>query len=131
MVDVLVRRRVVDRAAGLLLGAVTSIGVISDYVVNALAAGSVLRGSTTVAIVFGLVACWLAVKAAARSAVWPAVGSSVAALAVAGLVSLVLDPVDPVFPGLVALIGLRWLVVDVVAFTADSSGLLDRLIPKS
>lgn len=127
MVDVLVRRRVVHRAAGLLLGAVTSIGVISDYVVNALAAGSVLRGSTTVAIVFGLVACWLAVKAAARSAV----GSSVAALAVAGLVSLVLDPVDPVFPGLVALIGLRWLVVDVVAFTADSSGLLDRLIPKS
>jgi hypothetical protein len=130
VVDVLVQRRVVDRAAGLLLGAVTSIGVISDYVVNALAAGNALRGATTLAIVFGLVVCWLAIKAAARSAVLPALGTSVGALLVAGPLSLVLDPTDPVFPGLVALIGLRWLVIDVVSFTADSSGLLDRLLPK-
>jgi hypothetical protein len=131
LVDLLIRRRVVDRAAGLLLGAVTSIGIISDYVVDSVAAGGALRGSTTIAIVFGLVVCWLAIKSAARSSVLAGLRSSGGALLVAAPLSLVLDPADPVFPGLVVLIGLRWLVIDVVAFTADSSGLLERLLPRT
>lgn len=130
-VDVLVRRKIVDHAAGLLIGAVTSIGVISDYVVEALAASGALRGGATIVVVCTLVLAWFGVKAAARSSAWKALGSSAGSLLVAGTLALALDPTDPVFPGLVALIGLRWLVIDVVAFTADSAGLLDRLLPKS
>jgi hypothetical protein len=36
-----------------------------------------------------------------------------------------------VIPTFVALVAMRWLVIDVVAFTADSTGLLNKLLPNN
>ncbi|MGH3679180.1 MAG: prenyltransferase/squalene oxidase repeat-containing protein, partial [Natronosporangium sp.] len=128
VVDVLVHRRVIDHVAGAVLGAVTSIGIVSDYVVEALVAGGGLRGAWTVTIVAVLVLSWQLVKAAAVRSWRGGVGTSAGSLATALLLSAMLDP-GPVVPTFVALVGLRWLVIDAVAFTADSSGLLNRLLP--
>lgn len=130
LVDEVVRRKVIDRAAGLLLGAITSIGIVSDYIVNALGANGALRGIPTVIVIGLLMLTWFGIKVAARSSVWEALTSSATSLLVAGTLVLVLDLQEPLFPAFVSLVGLRWLVIDVVAFTADSTGLIDRLLPK-
>lgn len=129
VIDVLVYRRIVDHIAGLVLGAVTSIGIVNDYVVDALATGG-LRGGWNLAAVLALAICWLLVKSAAQRSWRGTLGNSAASVVVAGLVSLVFDPHDPVVPTLVSLIALRWLVIDAVAFTADSTGLLNKLLPR-
>jgi hypothetical protein len=121
---------VIDRAAGLMLGAVTSIGIASDYVVNALSAIGAARGTFTVVTIAVLAGCWLLVKVSARRSWLAALRTSAGALLVAFMLSLALDPYDTIFPTLVSLVALRWLVIDVVAFTADSTGLLDALLPK-
>jgi hypothetical protein len=39
------------------------------------------------------------------------------------------DPMS-VFPSLLALVTLRWLVIDVIAHTADAGGPLNRMLPR-
>jgi hypothetical protein len=129
-VDRLVYRRVIDRTAGLLLGAVTSVGIVSDYVVNTLSTSGSLRGGFAVSIITALVVSWFLVKVTARRSWRGALPTSAGSLVTALLLSLMFDPVEPVFPVFVSLVALRWLVIDVVSFTADSAGLLDALLPK-
>jgi len=130
IVDGLMHTAVIDRIAGLLLGTITALGIVDDSVSRALLSGGSLRGPLTVVAIGALLLLWLGVKAAARTSLSSSLSTSVGSLLPALALTWILYTPGRVFAALVSLIGLRWLVIDIVAFTADSTGLLDRLLPK-
>ena len=129
-VDALVNTALVDRSAGLLLGTITALGIVDPDVSEALIKAEGGRTTLTVVGVGIMLLLWLGVKAAARSSLLQSLTSSAGALLPAMALTWILQTPTPALPVLVSLIGLRMLVIDVVAFTADSTGLLDRLLPK-
>jgi hypothetical protein len=131
-VDTLVGASVLDQAAGLLLGGIATLGIVDDYVTGVLASGRAdLRGVVTVTLTSALLLLWFGVKATTRSSALHALSTSIGSLMAAVTLTWILFTPAPFFPAVVTLVGLRWLVIDIVAFTADASGLLDRLLPKS
>ncbi len=131
-VDALVNANIIGRMAALLLGAFTAIGIVDDHVIKALGAtGGDLKANLTTVIIGILMLLWSGVKTTARSSVLMAMSTSMSSLATAFLISWILFTPGLSFSGTISLIGLRWLIIDVVAFAADSSGLLDRLLPKN
>jgi hypothetical protein len=73
---------------------------------------------------------WLGVRTAARLAAPGTAWISAAALVVASAITWIVSPPSQAFPSLLSVVALRWLIIDAVAFTADRSGLLKRLVPK-
>jgi len=71
------------------------------------------------------------VKTTALSSALLAAYTSIGSLVVAILLTWMLFTAGLPPAAVVSITGLRWLVIDVVAYAADSSGLLDRLIPKN
>jgi hypothetical protein len=128
LVDRLVGSALVDRMAGLLLGAVAALGFVDDFVTSAMAnLGSGVRGGATVALILGAAALWLAIKAGAHSSVLRAVRASIGSAVVTAMLTWVVNAPVPIYPSGLVLIALRWLVVDIVTHTADSTGLLNRM----
>jgi hypothetical protein len=89
------------------------------------------RQLAALAVVVVLVAAWIGVKAAARSLAVGSAWATVAAIGVAALLTWIFAGPTPLVPDLLPVVAVRWLVIDAVAFTADRTGLLDRLLPKS
>jgi prenyltransferase beta subunit len=128
-VDFIARASLVEGVAGLLLGVIAALGVVDGRLTSAFT--FVPRsGRSVVATVSAslLVLLWLGVRAAARSAAESMLWTSAAALAIALTVMWILDGSGPT-PRMVPVIAVYWLIIDVVSFTADRSGLLDRLLP--
>jgi Prenyltransferase and squalene oxidase repeat len=131
-VDALVNARIIDRVAALLLGVITALGVVDDHITDALRSSSGdFRADVTNAIVGVLLLLWLGVKTTARSSVLKAAYSSIGSLGVAALLTWIFYSPGMALSVVISLTGLRWLIVDVVAFAAESSGLLERLLPKN
>ncbi|OHV61411.1 hypothetical protein BCD48_39795 [Pseudofrankia sp. BMG5.36] len=130
-VDYLVAASVIDRATGLLLGTIAALGFVDDFVTGALAStGMDARGIASIILVGGVIVLWLAVKCCASSSLLYAFRTSLWSLLAACLLTwLIYTPTD-LAPGMLTIVGLRWLVIDVIAHTAGSSGLLNRLIPR-
>lgn len=129
IVDWLLAGAVVDRAAGLLLGIVAMLGIVSDNLAQLLLTMRLgVRGVLTLTLITGVIAAWLAIKSCAYHSLWRALRKSCGSFITAIVFTFILIASVPTFPSLAALVGLRWLVVDVVAYTADSSGLLGRLL---
>jgi hypothetical protein len=130
-VDFLVDAAIVDRLAGVLFGAVATLGFMDGLVTASMTnLDNGVRGVTTIVLIGGVSALWLAIKSCTYSSVLRAAGASIWSLVASVLLTWVLLIPAPIFPSLVALVALRWLVIDVVAHTVDSSGLLDRLLPR-
>ncbi len=130
VVDALVDSAVIDRSAGILLGTITALGIVDPDIAQVLVDAQGSRATLTLVGVSVLLLLWLGVKTAARSSLLRSLTSSLGALVSAVALTWVLHTPTPALPALASLIGLRMLVIDVVAFTADSTGLLDRLLPK-
>lgn len=132
VVDALRGASLLDQATGLLLGTIATLGLVSDQVTDVLASSRTdLRGTLTVAITGFLLMLWFGIKATTRASALHVLFTSIGSLVAALMLTWILLTPAPVFPAIVTLVGIRWLVIDVVAYTADSSGLLDRLLPKS
>ncbi len=130
-VDFLVDAAIVDRSAGLLLGTVAAMGFIDDLVTASMTnLGNGVRGITTIVLIGGVSALWLAIKSCAYSSLLRAAGASIGSLIASVLLTWVMLTPAPIFPSLVMLVALRWLVIDIVAHTVNASGLLDRLLPR-
>ena len=130
-VDAIVEAKIIERVTALLLGTITALGIVDDQIVRALSSRGDLRADLTIVTVGILLLLWLAVKTTALSSAFLAAYTSIASLGVAILLTWMLLTVGLPFAAVVSITGLRWLVIDVVAYAADSSGLLDRLIPKN
>jgi hypothetical protein len=130
-VDMIVEAKVIERVAALLLGTITALGLIDDQIIRALSSRGDVRADLTIVIVGTLLLLWLGVKITALSSASQAVYTSIGSLCAAILLTWMLFTVGLTFVDIVSITGLRWLVIDVVAYAADSSGLLDRLIPKN
>lgn len=130
-VDMIVEAKIIERVAALLLGTITALGILNDQVIGALSSSGDLRADLTIVIVGILLLLWLGVKTTALSSALLAAYTSIASLGVAILLTWMLFTVGLPLAAVVSITGLRWLVIDVVAYAADSSGLLDRLIPKN
>ncbi len=130
-VDFLVNAAIIDRAAGLLLGTVAALGFVDDFVTAAMTnLGNGVRGIVTIVLIGCVSALWLAVKSCAYSSLLRAARTSVWSLIAGALLTWIVLTPAPVFPSLLALVALRWLVIDVIAHTADASGLLNRMLPR-
>lgn len=130
-VDRLVSTSMVDRLLGLLLGTIGALGIVDDYITSVFAAlRTDARGIVTVSIIAVLLCLWILIKASWNSSVFRAMTNSLGPLVGAAVLTWIFYAPAPAFPPLVAFVGLRWLVIDVIAFTANSSGLLDRLLFK-
>ncbi|MPZ85158.1 MAG: hypothetical protein GEV28_34140 [Actinophytocola sp.] len=88
------------------------------------------RTTLTIIGVIVLLLLWNGIKSAARSSVLRSLSSSAGALLPAAALTWILHSPTPPLPALISLIGLRMLIIDVVAFTAHSTGLLDRMLLK-
>jgi len=130
-VDAIVEAKIIERVAALLLGTITALGIVNDQVVSALASRGDVRADLTIVIVGILLFLWLGVKTTALSSALLAAYTSIGSLVVAILLTWMLFTAGLPPAAVVSITGLRWLVIDVVAYAADSSGLLDRLIPKN
>ena len=130
-VDAIVEAKIIERIAALLLGTITALGIVNDQVVSALSSRGDVRADLTIVIVGILLFLWLGVKTTALSSALLAAYTSIGSLVVAILLTWMLFTVGLPLAAVVSVTGLRWLVIDVVAYAADSSGLLDRLIPKN
>jgi hypothetical protein len=130
-VDYLVAAEVVDQAAGLLLGTVAALGFVDDYVTGALTGkGMGVRGIATIVLAGGAVTLWLSIKCCASSSLLHTLRTSLWSLISAILLTWLLYTPADLFPGLLTVVCLRWLVIDIIAHTAGASGLLDRMIPQ-
>jgi len=130
-VDFMVNAAIVDRAAGLLLGTVAALGFVDDFVTKSMTnLGTGARGIITIVLIGGVSALWLAIKSCAYSSLLRAARASIGSLVAGALLTWVVLTPAPIFPSVVALVALRWLVIDVVAHTVDASGLLDRMLPR-
>jgi hypothetical protein len=131
VVDWLVNSAAVDKAAGLLLGAVAALGFVDDYVTTSMTnLGSGARGTTTVALVVVASALWLSIKSCAYSSLLRAVRASAGSAIATSVLTWILYSPTPLYPSGIALLALRWLVIDIIAHTADASGLLNRMISR-
>jgi hypothetical protein len=130
-VDVIVEAKIIERVAALLLGTITALGVINDQVISALSSKGGIRADVTIVVVAILLLLWLGVKTTALASALQAVYTSISSLCAAILLTWMLFTPGLTVTDVVSITGLRWLVIDVVAYAADSSGLLDRLIPKN
>ena len=124
-VDALADASVVEGTAGLLLGTIAALGIVDDrlsaaFTVTQLDARGVLAAATGGLLLL----LWLGVKLTARRAVTGTVWVSVGALLLALAITWILPSPAPTPAALLPVIGLRWLIIDAVAFTADRSGLL-------
>jgi hypothetical protein len=130
-VDRLLARSLVERTLGVLLGTITALGIVDDYVTAVFAAlRADARGVFTATAILVLLCLWLLLKASWTSSVWQVLIDSISSLTVAVLLTWIFYAPCPVYPSLVAFVGLRWLVIDVIAFTANNSGLLNGLLFK-
>lgn len=130
-VDFLVDSAIVDRSAGLLLGTVAALGFVDDSIIAVMAnLGNGVRGITTLVLISCALALWLAIKSCAYSSVLRAVRASIPSLGAGALLTWVVLTPAPIFPSIVVLVALRWLIIDIVAHTVDASGLLDRMLPR-
>lgn len=129
-VDALMNTAVVDRSAGLLLGTITALGIVDPDVSEVLIKADNSRTTLTIIGVIVLLLLWNGIKSAARSSVLRSLSSSAAAFLPAAVLTWILHSPTPALPALISLIGLRMLIIDVVAFTAHSTGLLDRMLLK-
>lgn len=128
IVDSLVRTSMVDRAAGLLLGSIAALGIVDDHITSifTLMAGSI-RGSLTIAFIATMMTAWITVKSCAYSSITRAIRKSIGSLLISAILTLLLLTPAPIYPTIIALTMLRWLITDVIAYTVDSSGFLRRL----
>jgi hypothetical protein len=131
VVDTLRNTEVLDRAAGLLLGTITALGIVDPDVSDALIKADNGRIALTITGVIALLVVWHGIKAAARASVLRSLSSSIVAFLPAAALTWILQTPTPALPALMSLLGLRMLITDVVAFTVHSTGLLDRLLPKT
>ncbi|MET0236412.1 MAG: prenyltransferase/squalene oxidase repeat-containing protein [Kibdelosporangium sp.] len=129
-VDVLMNTAIVDRSAGLVLGTITALGIVNPGLSEILIKADTGRSTLTMIGVGILLLVWNGIKIAAQTSVLRSLTSSAAAFVPAAALTWILHSPTPTVPALISLLGLRVLVIDVVAFTADSTGLLDRLLPK-
>jgi hypothetical protein len=127
----IVQAKIIERVAAFLIGAITALGIVNDEVINALSGRAGIRADLTIVIVGILLFLWLGVKTTALSSALLATYTSIGSLVVAILLTWMLSTVGLPLAAVLSITGLRWLVIDVVAYAADSSGLLDRLIPKN
>jgi hypothetical protein len=130
-VDTLVRVSFVERVAGVMLGTIAALGIANNELTAAFTINDIdARGVLSIAVVVVLVMAWLGVRTAARLAAPGTAWISAAALVVASAITWIVSPPSQAFPSLLSVVALRWLIIDAVAFTADRSGLLKRLVPK-
>jgi hypothetical protein len=130
-VDALADASVVEGTAGLLLGTIAALGIVDDRLTAAFTVVQADARSVLAAATVGLLLLlWFGVKLTARRAVAGAVWVSVGALLLTLAITWILPSPAPTPTALLPVIGLRWLIIDAVAFTADRSGLLERLIPR-
>jgi hypothetical protein len=130
MVDKLVRASFVERIAGVMLGTIAALGIANGELAAAFAIDQLdARGVLGIAVVALLVMAWLGVRTATRLVATGTTWVSVVALVVALAITWIVAPPSQAFPGLLLVVALRWLIIDVVAYTADRSGLLKRLVP--
>jgi hypothetical protein len=128
-VDRIVELRMIERVVGVLLGVFVALGVVDDHLVARIDAASgdvrqVVAGGVLALLALG----WNAAKTTVRSSVSDSIGSSSVSLAVATVLAWILFTPGLGIASVVILGGLVWLVIDVVAFSADTSGLLDRVL---
>lgn len=130
-VDFLVDAAIVDRSVGLLLGTIAALGFVDDFVTKSMTnLGTGVRGITTIVLIGSVSVLWLAIKSCAYSSLLRAARASMWSFAAALLLTWVVFTPAPIFPSIVALVALRWIVIDVVAHTVDASGLLDRMLQR-
>src|SRR5262249_14110673 len=130
-VDWLVNSAAVDKAAGLLLGTIAALGFVDDYVTASMTnLGSGAMGTTTVALLAAASALWLSIKSCAYSSLLRAVRASVGSVIATSVLTWILYSPTPLYPSDIVLVALRWLVIDIIAHTADASGLLNRMISR-
>lgn len=130
-VDRCVSTSLVERFLGLLFGTIAALGIVDDYVTSVFAALRWdARGIVTIMVIFLLMGMWITIKASWSSSAPRALRNSVGPLAVSGLLTWIFYAPAPVFPSLLAFLGLRWLIIDVAASTANSSGLFDRMLSR-
>ncbi|WP_158842633.1 prenyltransferase/squalene oxidase repeat-containing protein [Saccharothrix deserti] len=130
-VDRFVSTSLVERFLGLLLGTIAALGIVDDYVTSVFVGlQKDARGIVTISVITLLLLTWITVKVSWSSSVLRALRNSVGPLGVAGLLTWIFYAPAPFFPPLLAFIGLRWLIIDIVAFTTNSSGLFDRMLSR-
>lgn len=134
-IDRVVRRNLVEAAGGRILGVVGALAIVDERSARYLAG----QGNTAVAVllvvaVVAAAAAWVAMRllaATARARVLRSLATSVALGALVADMDLLGIPagaLDPVVVRL-GLTTLTALVVDVVSYTADRSGLVARFLP--
>jgi hypothetical protein len=129
-VDRLVRANFIERIAGVILGTIAALGIVNNELTAAFTINDFdARGVLSFIVVALLVMAWLGVRTAARLATPGTTWVSIVALVVALAITWIVSPSSPVVPGLLLVVALRWLIIDVVAYSADRSGLLKRLVP--
>jgi hypothetical protein len=70
-------------------------------------------------------------SACAYSSLLRAVRASAGSVIATSVLTWILySPTHPLYPSTIALAALRWLVIDIIAHTADASGLLNRMISR-
>lgn len=128
-IDFLVRRSVVEKAAAVLLGTIATLGIVDDHITETLVnMGTGIRGHTVLSLLGTLLMIWIFVKWCAYSSFSRAVRSTLLSLLLAVLLTFIFLKPSHFYPSIIALTLLRWLILDVVAYTADSTGLLKRLL---
>jgi hypothetical protein len=130
IVDRLVDSKIVDRIAGLLLGTVAALGLADEFVVRALGTVSEVRGFTAAVLLALIAVVWLTIKSCAYSSLLHAARASLWSFAAAVVLTWIVFVPLPIFPAVMGLVALRWLIIDIIAHTADASGLLDRMLPR-
>lgn len=130
-VDWLVGGKILEHTASLLFGTVVALGVVNPDLTDPFALSTFdARRSIAFVLMLVLVIAWIGVKATARSLATGSLWSTIGAIVLAVATTWVLAGSTPLLPDLLTVMAMRWLVIDGVAFTADRSGLLNRLLPK-
>jgi hypothetical protein len=130
-VDFSARTRLAEAFVALLLGMVVSLGTVDDRVIAAYMTNqSGWRALSILTAEAGLMLGWILIKVVARRTVRGVLLGTVASVLVSLAILVFLTvPVSSAL-SVAALILLQALVIDVAAFTADSSGLLSRLFAR-
>jgi hypothetical protein len=130
-VDWLVGGKILEHSASLLFATVVAFGVVDPDLTEPFALSQFdVRRTVAFVLVLALVVGWIGVKVTARSLATRSTWTTVGAIVLAIATTWVLAGPTPLVPDLLTVTAMRWLVIDGVAFTADRSGLLDRLLPK-
>ena len=127
-VDWLVGGKILEHTASLLFATVVALGVVNPDLTEPFALSRFdARRTIAFVLMLALVIGWIGVKVTARSLATESTWTTIGSIVLAVTTTWVLAGSTPLLPDLLTV---GAMVIDGVAFTANRSGLLDRLLPK-